>query len=179
MIEFTVSAATYTSAPPEKVTLTVGPDIVPTDPQTQKLIIQALFGWSTLDYYVRMALKRLTGKEITAAEVVTTMSSGMHHKWLEELRSACTSHNLTPQQLSNLLGAVDAIGTGRADQKIYGRRNEIIHSIFGRLPSGEKIFQRIGDPVYLKPSPLSNAFLSRLVNDIWDAIAKIDGAVPP
>jgi hypothetical protein len=131
--------------------------------------------WSTLDYILRLALKRLEGISMNAPKSpaekdrIDDIFGGLTHgQLITELKKAVAA-----KPVAGLETLIDHIGASRSGPGLYARRNTIVHAIWAVTPDGKAFQQRIGAKDWRQALQIKNSDIDVLIGDIRKTMGKI------
>jgi hypothetical protein len=132
--------------------------------------------WSTLDYVLRLAIKRLEGISMNAPQSpaekqrIDVIFGGLNHTQLiAELKKA-----LAAKPVAGLDALIDQIGASRSGPGLYARRNTIVHALWAVTSDGKAFQQRIGAKDWRQAMRIKNSDIEVLIGDIRKTMEEID-----
>ena len=134
--------------------------------------IYALIGrlnaaWASLDYIMRLALKRKRGVGINSPESDNIFGSRNHAEVIGFLLAEYAGNQAVLDELRK-------IGKSKDGPEYYGRRNNYIHALWAKDDKGQSVFQRIGANDWRKPVDFSASEINSLIADIEKTAFEIE-----
>lgn len=123
--------------------------------------------WASLDYIMRLALKRIRGVGINSPEADNIFGSRNHAEVIGFLLAEYAGDQAVLDELRK-------IGKSKDGPEYYGRRNNYIHALWAQDNKGQSIFQRIGAGDWRKPVDLSADEIDALISDIEKTAFEIE-----
>ena len=114
--------------------------------------------WSTLDYCLRLALKRKREISINDSEADKIFEYN-HGKLIETLLKEY-------EENQSVISEVNTVGRREDKEKLYARRNKYIHALWAKDEKGQKVYQKIGGKEWREPIDFSHEDISELICEI-------------
>lgn len=115
--------------------------------------------WATLDYVMRLALKRKRGVGINSPEADNIFGSRSHAEVIGFLLAEYAGEQAVLDELRK-------IGKSKDGPEYYGRRNKYIHALWAQDDKGQSVFQRIGAHDWRSPIDFEADEINALIADI-------------
>ena len=122
--------------------------------------------WNTLDYILRLALKRIRGVSINSEEADKIFRQP-HGTLIDKLLSEYSGNQ-------DVVEEINKVGRSRDGSEFYGQRNKYFHAVWAIDSTGQEVYQRVGGNDWRTSVNFEISEIMNLISDIERTAFKIE-----